>query len=203
MKKLLFLLSVLLLVGMIAPVRADVTPSQIVKEYKVGDKTYCLVKRSDFYRLTRPEMNAAWEKFWESGDFLEYESNARRTLLLRDEAKLRITGISGNDELERIIRSVYTPEEIEKYAAAKTSDMRGIFLYILCDYTGKIVSIAMGGIGTDSLDNLHPSALNGGEIRPPDRGDRETVEGRALLQGESGTVLPDLCGRYFPFQVVP
>lgn len=38
--------------------------------------------------------------------------------------------------------------------------MRGIFLYILCDYTGKIVSIAMGGIGTDSLDNLHPSALN-------------------------------------------
>ena len=115
MKKLLFLLSVLLLVGMIAPVRADVTPSQIVKEYKVGDKTYCLVKRSDFYRLTRPEMNAAWEKFWESGDFLEYESNARRTLLLRDEAKLRITGISGNDELERIIRSVYTPEEIEKY----------------------------------------------------------------------------------------
>ena len=49
MKKLLFLLSVLLLVGMIAPVRADVTPSQIVKEYKVGDKTYCLVKRSDFY----------------------------------------------------------------------------------------------------------------------------------------------------------
>ena len=160
MKKLLFLLSVLLLVGMIAPARADVTPSQIVKEYKVGDKTYCLVKRSDFYRLTRPEMNAAWEKFWESGDFLEYESNARRTLLLRDEAKLRITGISGNDELERIIRSVYTPEEIEKYAAAKTSDMRGIFLYILCDYTGKIVSIAMGGIGTDSLDNLHPSALN-------------------------------------------
>lgn len=160
MKKLLFLLSVLLLVGMIAPVRADVTPSQIVKEYKVGDKTYCLVKRSDFYRLTRPEMNAAWEKFWESGDFLEYESNARRTLLLRDEVKLRITGISGNDELERIIRSVYTPEEIEKYAAAKTSDMRGIFLYILCDYTGKIVSIAMGGIGTDSLDNLHPSALN-------------------------------------------
>ena len=59
MKKLLFLLSVLLLVGMIAPARADVTPSQIVKEYKVGDKTYCLVKRSDFYRLTRPEMNAA------------------------------------------------------------------------------------------------------------------------------------------------
>ena len=53
-----------------------------------------------------------------------------------------------------------TPEEIEKYAAAKTGDMRGIFLYILCDYTGKIVSIAMGGIGTDSLDNLHPIALN-------------------------------------------
>lgn len=70
MKKLLFLLSVLLLVGMIAPARTDVTPSQIVKEYKVGDKTYCLVKRSDFYRLTRPEMNAAWEKFWESGIFL-------------------------------------------------------------------------------------------------------------------------------------
>lgn len=152
MKKLFTLIAFFLL----TTVRADEASSRIVEEYKVGNKTYCLVESElKFYSLVEKEMYLAKERFWTSPEFLKYKDNTHRNI--GDHYKVVLSGLSSNEVLEKLIRSVYTDEEIALYASATGDSVASI--YLLCDYAGKIVSISIS-VGYGSLESLNPCARN-------------------------------------------
>lgn len=128
------------------------TPSRIVEEYNIGNKTYCLVDRAGFYDLVEKEADQAWENFWTSSNFLKYKANARR--MIPDAVKIRITGFADNKELEQLVRSIYTDGEIVQYANSSKVE-----LYILCDYVGKIIRVSMN-LGMGSKERLNPCVGN-------------------------------------------